>query len=499
MSVLQYTNEFGERIIVLSEERGEERPRHTPSESPSHTSAGILQLVANTNFEIDDENDYSTVSENIPIPLNQPLAEGLKTFSVDMNATINGHTDATKFRYITVEYTGVQTDEQLKEMFLNWFIYCHSVGPITFQEMSMYRRLPDFTNIFPAANGNGGVIVYNLFPEMVSPNGLLKTMFAFLGSTPVCFNFKEIPGVVIGNVTLTATYKYLTQVVRSREAEMYSTHGTVSPKWQYLSTNAVTVPVSTGPTSNRTTSHTLDATGNVHGMFIKVEHDNEIYNRVISIKIVLNHQTFLNHSNIIDFRMNTKTFNDSDWMFVPFDFERTYTTLADCFVADHHGGLELGRIDNIRVEMTYQRNVKNVSYAFPAYMSLYRGVRATELSARSPLPMFARIDFFGYDVHRLEFNVPNTRTRTPKKSLCDILSDISSAEPLATSEDCVISHEPIPNSALYAMCIPCSKPMLMDCVIRWLNMSNADNKCPHCRTEWKEFDRHISVYKQVKD
>jgi len=467
----EYTNEFRERIILLGD-----GPQNQVREEQTNSGTGaILQLVANTNFSIDDERDYSTSSHNIHLSPTETMADGVKTYSIDMRTFIN-HSDVTKFRYIKVEYTGQPSIRELREMFVDWFIYMYSFGTITYNNMSIFQCVQDHMKIYSNSNGNGGVVVYNLYPEMVSPNGFLRWMFTVAGSIiPMCFNFKEIPGVSIDSVTLTATHKFLPEA--SRRSEMI-TRGIGTPRWQYSSTNAITVSL---PEPSRTTDHFIDATGNVHGIFIKSP------STIVSVKITLNHQTYIHYTNAIDIQLNTIKFGDDDgWLFLPFDLERNYERLSDCFVADHNGGLELGRIDNIKIEIHHSIPVSVISYAFPAYMSLHRRI-TPELVCRNPrTEMMAEYNVYRYNVYKF----------VERGSLCDILSNAEQS-PSEASDVCVISHEPIEEDAAFAVCMTCSKPMLLDYVISWLKTPNADDTCPHCRTKWREIDTSIRVYKQT--
>jgi hypothetical protein len=219
----------------------------------------LMQLVANTNFDTDDTNDYSTSSNNIPLSLNETIGNGLKTYAVNINEFIN-HSDVTKFRYIKVEYTGQPSIRELREMFVDWFIHMYSTGTITYNSMSIFQCMRDHMKIYSNSDGNSGVVVYNLFPEIVSPNGFLRWMFWEGTIVPLCFNFKEIPGVTINSVTLTATYKFLPQALRRSEMEHVRTHGIPSPKWQCFSTNSINVSLEE---PSRITRHNLEATWNV--------------------------------------------------------------------------------------------------------------------------------------------------------------------------------------------------------------------------------------------
>jgi hypothetical protein len=287
------------------------------------------------------------------------------------------------------------------------------------------------------------------------------------------FNFKDVSGVMINSVTLTTTYKFIPESVRRFEFDHVRTHGRVTPKWQYFNMMSVTVPQPEGGTC---TNHLLDATGNVHGLFIKAEYADGTTNRMVSLKIELNRRLYVNYTNIIDFQLNTIKFEDCEWIFVPFDLERHYKTVADCFVADHNGGLELGRIDTVLIEINHQAQVKSISYAFPAYMSMHRGIITPELTVRGTSI---------YDGFR-------------PRQLVDVLSNINvdTLSSARTDEDCVISHEQIGYGDVYAVCMTCEKFMLLGCVISWLKTANADNKCPHCRSKWREIERDICVYKK---
>jgi hypothetical protein len=148
--------------------------------------------------------------------------------------------------------------------------------------------------------------------------------------------------------------------------------------------NSVNVPQTDG---RSVTNHLIDSTGNVHGMFIKAEYADGTAGSIISLKITLNVQIYVNYTNIVDVQMNTIQFDDCEWMFVPFDLERRYSTVADCFVADHNGGLELGRIDNIRIQINHDSAVKSVSYAFPAFMSVTRQSITPELFVDNSIRM----------------------------------------------------------------------------------------------------------------
>jgi len=470
----EYTNEFGERIIILGD-----GPQNQVREEPTNPGPGaIVQLIANTNFSIDDVGDYGTTSQNISLYLNEIIATGVKTYAIDMRTFIN-ISDVTKFRYIKVEYTGQPSIRELREMFVDWFIYAYNIGTITYNNMSIFQ---DHMKIYSNSDGNGGFVVYNLYPEMVSPNGFLRWMFTLAERIiPMCFNFKEIPSVSIDSVTLTATHKFLPEALRRSEIEHVGTHGRVSPKWQYFSTNAITVSL---PEPSRTTDHIIEATGNVHGIFIKSAAT------IMSVKITLNNQIYIHYTNAIDIQLNTIKFGDDDgWLFLPFDLERKYEMLSDCFVADHNGGLELGRIDNINIKIKHQNAIDTISYAFPAYMSLHRRFITPELVCRNPrTEMMA-----GYNVYGLVFeeHLPPVRG-----SLCVILSNAEQS-PSEATDVCVISHEPIEADAAFAVCMTCSKPMLLDYVISWLKTPNADDKCPHCRCKWREIDTNIRVYKQT--
>jgi len=465
------TEIIGERIIILGDGPGHTREEQTPQ---VHTgTGGILQLVANTNFPIDDEHDYSTVSHNHQLSLGESMSAGLKTYTIDLQTFI-AHADVYKFRYIKVEYTGQPNIRELREMFVNWLICTSQTGLITHQDVCIFRKQADYMKIYTNADGNGGIIIYNLYSHVVFPNGLLRYIFLLLGNSPILFNFKEVPGVMINSVTLTTTYKFIPETVRSFESDHVRTHGRVTPKWQYFNMISVTV---TQPEGENETNHILDATGNVHGMFIKAEYADDTTNRMVSLKIELNHQLYVNHTNIIDFQLNTIKFEDCEWIFVPFDLERHYNTVADCFVADHNGGLELGRIDTVLIEINHQSAVKSISYAFPAYMSMHRGIITPELTVRNP--------------HHTSI-VDGFRPR----QLVDVLSNIA-VSTARTDEDCVISHEPIGDGDIYAVCMTCTKPMLLNCVISWLKTPNVDNKCPHCRSKWREIERDIKVFKQA--
>ena len=188
--------------------------------------------------------------------------------------------------------------------------------------------------------------------------------------------------------------------------------------------------------------------------------------------------------------MNTIKFCDDGWLFMPFDLERKYEQLSDCFVADHHGGLELGRIDNVCIEIHYGAPVSEISYAFPAYISRHRRTIIPELVCNNPRTEIMA----GYNVYGLVFE--NHTTPQIQLSLCDILSQVEPT-PAETTDDCVISHEPIDANSAYAVCTTCSKPMLLDCVISWLKTTNADDTCPHCRCKWREIGTNIKVYKQT--
>ncbi len=477
----EYINEFGERIIILGDGPQERRQeRRQQDQELTLGSGGILQLVANTNFDTDDTNDYSTTSINIPISLNETISQGIKTYSIDIQTFVN-LSDVTKFRYIKVEYTGQPNISELREMFVDWFIYSHQIGLITYHNMSIFKSQLDSIKIYSNADRNGGVIVYNLYHDVVCPNGLLRFMFAFRETSPLCFNFKEIPGLTINSVTLTATYKYLSGTSRRSEIEYYQTHGQITPKWQYFNTNAITVSL---PEPSRTTNHNLDATGNVHGIFVKTN--------MVSIKIILNSIVYIHYTNSIDIQLNTVKFGDDGWVFVPFDLERTYERLSDCFVSDHNGGLELGRIYTINIQITHRDVIDTISYAFPAYMSLHGGsIISPELACRTPSStMMREYNIFGLVFENRRINVP------VKCSLCDILSNAEQS-PAKATDICVISHEPINVDDAYAVCITCSKPMLLDCVISWLKTTNANDTCPHCRCKWREIDTNIKVYKQI--
>lgn len=475
----EYINEFGERIIIL----GDGPLNHHPHRQELNTNTGngaILQLVANTNFDVDDANDYSTSTTNVPLSLNEPIAHGVKTYAVNIQGFIH-HSDVTKFRYIKVEYTGRPNIRELREMFVDWFIHSYNVGTITYNDMSIFQCMRDHMKIYSNSDGNGGVVVYNLFSEMVFPNGFLRWIVLGGDCVPLCFNFKEIPGVEINSVTLTVTYKFLPQALRRLEIEHVGTHGRVSPKWQYFSTNAITVSL---PEPSRITRHYLEATGNVHGMFVKSAAP------IVSFKIMLNNQPYVHYTNAIDIQLNTVQFGDNGWFFVPFDLERKYEKLSDCFVADHNGGLELGRIDTMYIEINHSVPVSEVSYAFPAYMSLHRSIIIPELVCRNPRTEMMS----GYNVYGLVFE--NHATPQIQGSLCNILSQ-AEPTPAETTENCVISHEPIETDAIYALCMTCTKPMLLNFVISWLKTPNADDKCPHCRSKWREIGTNIRVYKHT--
>jgi hypothetical protein len=454
------TEIIGERIIINGGHTG---------------TGGILQLVANTNFPINDEHDYSTVSHNHQLSLGESMSAGLKTYTIDLQTFI-AHADVYKFRYIKVEYTGQPNIRELREMFVNWLIYTTQTGLITHQDISIFRKQADYMKIYTNADGNGGIIIYNLYSHVVFPNGLMRYMFVHSGVSPMSFNFKDVPGVMINSVTLTTTYKFIPATVRSFESDHVRTHGRVTPKWQYFSMSSVTVPQ---PEGGNETNHILDATGNVHGMFIKAEYADGTTNRMVSLKIKLNHQLYVNYTNIIDFQLNTIKFEDCEWIFVPFDLERQYNTVADCFVADHNGGLELGRIDTVRIEINHQSAVKSISYAFPAYMSMHRGIIKPELTVRNP-DHTSIVDGFR------------------PRQLVDVLSNISvdTLSSARTDEDCVISHEPIGDGDVYAVCMTCIKPMSLEFAISWLKTPNAYNKCPHCRSKWREIGKDICVYKK---
>jgi hypothetical protein len=316
----------------------------------------------------------------------------------------------------------------------------------------------------------------------------LRYIFLLLGNSPILFNFKDVPGMIINSVALTTTYKFIPETVRSFESDHVRTHGRVTPKWQYFSTSSITVPQ---PEGGNETKHILDATGNVHGMFIKAEYADGTTNRMVSLKIKLNSQLYVNYTNIIDFQLNTIKFEDCEWIFVPFDLERQYKTVADCFVADHNGGLELGRIDTVLIEINHQSDVKSISYAFPAYMSMYGGIIIPELTVRgSNVRMLA-----GYEVYGLQMVRP---TITLPKCICEVLSNLN-IDTLQSSEitvECVISHEPIEDGDGYAVCMTCIKPMALEFVISWLKTPNAYDKCPHCRSKWREIGKDICVYKK---
>lgn len=469
---IEYTNEFGERIIILSD-GPQDQVQHQHEETTNPGPGAIVQLIANTNFSVDDDRDYSTLSHNIPISLNKTIANGVKTYAINVLDFIN-NSDVTKFRYIKVEYTGQPSIRELREMFVDWFIYAYNIGTITYNNMSIFQ---DHMKIYSNSDGNGGSVVYNLYPEIISPNGFLRWMFAFSGRIiPMCFNFKEIPGVSIDSVTLTATHKFLPEALRRSEM---ITHGIGSPRWQYFSTNAITVSL---PEPSRTTDHIIEATGNVHGIFIKSAAT------IMSVKITLNNQIYIDYTNAIDVQLNTIKFGDDGLLFMPFDLERKYERLSDCFVADHNGGLELGRIDTINVKIQHQNAIDNISYAFPAYMSLHRRFIRPELVCRNPRAEMMS----GYDVYRLVFGMPLPVTG----SLCDILSNAGQT-PSEVTDVCIISHEPIESDAAFAVCMTCSKPMLLDYVISWLKTPIAHNTCPHCRCKWREIDTSIKVFKQV--
>lgn len=463
-------NDLGERIMILGDGPQVQEQVH---EQPG--SAGIIQLVANTNFPIDDARDYSTTTHFHTLSLGEPMLPELKTYSIDMQTFLN-HTDIHRFRYIKVKYTGQPDTSRLREMFVDWLINTQVRGLITYQDMSIFRKQRDYMKIYANADGNGGVVVYNLYSDVVFPNGLLKFIFMFLGPTPIYFNFKEIPNMTINNITLTSTYKFIPDSIRSYEAERTWTHGTVSPKWAYFSTNSVNVPQTDGRSM---TNHSISATGNVHGMFIKAEYADSVAGSMISLKISLNGQIYVNYTNIVDVQMNTIQFDDCEWMFVPFDLERRYSKLADCFVADHNGGLELGRIDTVRIQINHDKTVKSISYAFPAFMSVHMRVITPELFVDDSSRMMN-----GYSLGW--FNT--------KKSLIDVLSNINvdALDYLATEEECVISREPIQGGMVYVACSTCSKPILLDFAITWLKSPHANDQCPHCRVTWRE----PSVYKQ---
>jgi hypothetical protein len=468
----EYINELGENISILGNGAHQEETTPVP---------GVLtQLLANSNFGSDDANDYSTVSRNIPLSLIDPIANGIKTYAVDIQTFIN-NCDVTKFRYIKVEYSGQPSIQLLREMFVDWFIHTYYTGTLIYNDMSIFQCMRDHMKIYSNSDGNGGVIVYNLYSDIVCPNGFVRWMFAWSGRIPLCFNFMEIPGVTISGATLTTTYKYLPNTIRDREQIHVQTHGVPTPYSQYFNTNSITVFL---PEPSRTTDHVIEATGNVHGIFIKSEAT------IMSVKITLNNLTYIHYTNAIDIQMNTIKFGDYGWVFVPFDLERKYEMLSDCFVADHNGGLELGRIDGMKVEIHYQAPVYSISYAFPAYMSLHARFIIPELVCRNPripTPMSE------YNVYRIAFKNP---VATMIMSLSDIILN-SEGIPAETKDVCVISHEQIEAGVSYVVCVTCSKPIRTDCVISWMRTPNAKDSCPHCRTVWREIDKDVKVYKQI--
>lgn len=464
---------FEERIIILNDGPQQLQVQEQPG------AAGILQLVANTNFPIDDSRDYSTTTHFHSLSFGEPMLPDFKTYTIDMQTFLN-HTDIHRFRYIKVEYTGQPDTSLLREMFVDWLINNRVRGLITYQDMSIFRKQRDYMKIYANLDGNGGVIVYNLYSDVVFPNGLLKYIFTFLGPTPIYFNFKEVPNMTINNITLTSTYKFIPESIGSYESEHVRTYVTVSPKWAYFSTNSVNVP---HPDRSNVTNHRVDATGNVHGVFIKAEYVEQSESRMISLKITLNGQIYVNYTNIVDVQMNTIQLDDCDWIFVPFDLERRYSTLADCFVADHNGGLELGRIDTIRIQIVHEHEVKAISYAFPAFMSVNRQLITPELLVDDSNRMMN-----GYSLQWVDAK------RAPASCLADFLSNIDAdtLTPLTIEEECIISREPIQDGMVYVVCSTCTKPIVLEFAIGWLKSPNANNQCPHCRVKWRE----IRAYKQ---
>ncbi len=438
-----------------------------------------MQLVANTNFNTNDYDDYSTSSNNIPILFNEhSTAEGIKTYSINVNRFIN-MCDATKLKYIKVEYTGQPSARELREMFVDWFIVSN-MCTVTYNKMELFHSLKDHMKIYSNVDGNGGIVIYNLYPDVVCPNGFYRWMFDHPNITRnvfIHFDFKEIPAVTIENITLTTMRKFITGQFRSEQAILARDTDTY-PKWQYFSANAINVSL---PEPITTTNHMLYATGNVHGMFVKTE-----LNDMVSLKIKLNGNTvFLNYTNAIDIQMNSIQFDNSDWVFIPFDLERKYNTVADCFVADHNGGLELGRIDMFQVTICHATSISQISYGFPAYMSLHqRGIPISELrcgtvSIETGNPFLT--------------SFLNPIYRSPLHTI------LSTAEPIPgeTLDDCVISHEPINSGDTYVVCMTCLKSMLLLCATTWLQSEHAADSCPHCRCVWREFNTNIKVYKQT--
>lgn len=466
-----YINRFGEHHIILGDGPQRSQP---PSQPQSQTPAygAILQLVANTNFGNDEEKEYSTTMHNYPLSLNPLTNTGTVTLGNDC--------DVFKFKYLQVEYTGQPTARELSNMFVNWCI-----RDVTTQDTSIFRNQSDYMKIYTNEDGNGGIVLYKLYSETMFPNGLPIWLFRYIGNNQITFTFKDI---AITSATLKTMWMFLPCSVRRVNLELLDQHK-IKDKWQYLSTNSVQVipardlvldsaPADVPDIPERTTNHILDGNGNVHGMFVKVEYTDNTTNRITSLKIDVNGQTYMDYSNMLDFQLNSIKFDDCEWIFVPFDLERRYNTIFDCFVADNNGGLELGRVDTVRIKMNHQAPVKSISYTFPAYMSLHQGfIVRPELTVRTSY-------FDSYVQQPISISTDLTAI------------DVNLLAVVKIEEDCVISHEPIETGDPYLVCTTCTKPTLLNHAISWLNTPASKNTCPHCRTEWKSGGENFNIYKQ---